>query len=105
MSLARFDDYSVDNVRRYKGSRSIMNRNDSSRWIQVLEAIAHRIDSFLATDGDEQPIDITLKEPRRRIAGVSSWKNDYDHSNVGAFLKLLDAVQQHRLAADPAELL
>jgi hypothetical protein len=32
-------------------------------------------------------------------------KNDHNHSNIGAFLKCVHAVQQHRLACDPAELL
>ena len=82
-----------------------MDRDYRRRLIEILESIANGVAPLSATDGHQHAVDIALKEPWRRITRMAPRENDDHHSDVAALLKFLKAVQQHRLAADPAELL
>src|SRR5688500_7347718 len=55
-------------------------------------------------DRDEQPVEVGLEEPRRRVSGVSRWKDAHHREDVRAFHECLHAVKQHRLPRHPPKL-
>jgi hypothetical protein len=82
-----------------------MHEDDAHFFREIFQSIRHRLRTLSAADGNEQAIDVALKEPRRRIADERFREHTHYHRHVGPSVEHLDAVQQHRLAGDPAELL
>jgi hypothetical protein len=82
-----------------------MHDDDRNVIRKIFQAVPHRIDPFTSANREKETLRVALKEPRRRIADVFVRKYDDYECDVLAFLKSLDAVQQHRLPRNPSELL
>jgi hypothetical protein len=82
-----------------------VNYDDRHFIRKILESVANRIASFSAADGQQKSFRVTLKKPWRRVTHMFVRENYDNHRDVVALLKCLNAVEQHRLARDPAELL
>src|SRR5690606_36660444 len=72
---------------------------------QVLQPAQHRVSALATAHRHEEPVEIALEDPGRRIARVRTRKNRDDDGHIGALHESLDAVQEHRLPRDPPELL
>jgi hypothetical protein len=105
VSITRFANDAVDHCLGREWTRRIVNRDNLCSFRQILEAVSHRIAALATADGNQQAIGIAFQEPWRRISRECLGQNDDDHQHVRSRLKRLHAVKQHRLSANPAELL
>ena len=72
-ALARLRDHALDRLVASTSGRAASCTSDDAHLVrQILEAIAHRIAALASADRDEQPVDVALKDPRRRIARVAT---------------------------------
>src|SRR6185437_4769764 len=103
-SLPRGRDDGVDRLAENKRTRRIVDHDDARFDGQIVEAAAHRRATLRASNANQQPAQVALEDPRWWIASVRFREHGNYHTDVGAFLEQLHAVQQHRLACHPAKL-
>ena len=82
-----------------------MHEHDLRFVRKVVETIRDRLGARSPPDRDEQTIDVALKEPGRRIAGILLREDAHHRANVVALHERLHAVEEHRLPRDPPKLL
>jgi hypothetical protein len=71
---------------------------------QVLQSVADRVDPVPPTDGNQEPVQVTLKDPWGRIGRAVTREHANNHSDIASFVEELDAMEQHWLTGDPAKL-
>jgi len=69
-----------------------VNQHDVDLVWQVLEPVRHGFDAFATADGQEQTIDVTLKQPGWWIADERLRQHADHHRDVAARMERLDAV-------------
>jgi hypothetical protein len=105
MSKSGLGNDAVYHSTRDERTSGVVDDDDLDIGRQVLESVPYRVSPLPPADRKKKPFGVALKQPRRRISDVIERKNHNDHRNVIARLKFLNAVKQHRLPCDPAELL
>jgi hypothetical protein len=82
-----------------------MHEDDAALGGNVFQPVYDGVLTLFPSNGEKQAVGIALKDPRRWIGNVFTWKNADDHRYVVALLQPLQRVQKHWLPRDPSELL